>query len=202
VWYVSETASELFLYFIKVMSRWYEAMQIPKKKNLLICTIQSGCRQVRIGAMAITDRTFITEDGHKGRCELDSHADTCVAGANFCICEFDGMTCEVSPYLDNYESIKDVPIVAAATAWTNEETGETHILYFNQILWYGQKMSIGLLNPNQMRYYGHRLCNDVTDSNQDFGIDLPDQGMIIPFALSGTTVYFESRVPSKWELKN
>ena len=58
--------------------------------------------------------------------------------------EFDGMTCEVSPYSDSYESIKDVPIVAAATAWTNAETGETHILYFNQILWYGKKMLVSL----------------------------------------------------------
>ena len=104
-------------------------MRVPWRERRLICTVQSSHRHVRIGALAITDRTFITNEGYKGRCELDLHADTCVAGANFCICEFDGMTCEVSPYSDSYASIKDVPIVAAATAWTNAETGETHIFY-------------------------------------------------------------------------
>ena len=76
-------------------------------------------------------------EGQSGRCKLDSHVDTCVARANFAICEFDDMTCEVSPYTDSYESMKDVPIVGAATAWTKKETDETHILYFNQMLWYG-----------------------------------------------------------------
>jgi hypothetical protein len=101
---------------------------------------------------------------------LDSHADTCVAGANFVICVFNGITCEVSLYTDSYEAMKDVPIVGAATAWTNADTGETHILYFNQILCYGRKMPMSLLNPNQMQYFGHRNCNDVTDCNREFGI--------------------------------
>ena len=123
-------------------------------------------------------------------------------GLNFAICEFDGMTCEVSPYTDSYESMKDVPIVGAATAWKNEDTGETHILYFNQILWYGGKMPMSLINPNQTRYFGHSLCDDVTDRQREFGTLLEDYAMTIPFAMSGTTVYLESRVPSQWELEN
>ena len=167
-----------------------------------VCTVLSHHRHSRVGAIAISDRRFHTVEGHSGRCELDSHADTCVAGANFAICEFDGMTCEVSPYTESYESMKDVPIVGAATAWTNVETGETHILYFNQMLWYGGTMPMSLINPNQMRYFGHSLCDDVTDRNREFGILLEDYAMTIPFAMSGTTVYFESRVPSQWELQN
>ena len=163
-------------------------MQVPREERRLIRTMQLSRRHVQIGALAIRDRTFITKEGHKGRCELDLHADSCVAGANFCICEFDGMTCKVSPSSDKNELIKDVPIVAAATAWTDAKTGETHILYFNQILWYGQKMLVSLLNPNQMRYYGHKLCDDVTGHNQDFGISFPDHGVNIPFTMSGTTL--------------
>jgi hypothetical protein len=52
------------------------------------------------------------------------------------------------PYTDTYEAVKDVPIVSAATAWTNQETGESVILYFNQVLWYGKKMPVSLINPN------------------------------------------------------
>jgi hypothetical protein len=149
-----------------------------------------------VEAIAISDQRFHTVEGHNGRCKLDSHADTCVAGANFAICEFDGMTCEVLPYTDSYESIKDVPIVGA-TAWTNEETGETHILYFHQMLWYGGTMPMSLINPNQVRYFGHSLSDDVTNRHREFGIQLNDYAMTIPFAMSGTTVYFTSWVPSQ-----
>ena len=115
----------------------------------------------------MSNQRFHTVEGHSRRCELDLHADTYVAGANFAICEFDGMTCEVSPYTDSYESMKDVPIVGAAMAWTNEETGATHILYFHQMLWYGGKMPMSLISPNQMRYFGHSLCDDVTDRQRE-----------------------------------
>ena len=115
-----------------------------------VCTVLLHHQHSRVGAFAISDRRFHTVEGYSGRCVLDIHADTCVAGVNFAICKFDGMTCEVSPYTDSYESMKDVPIFKAATAWTNVETGETHTLYFNQMLWYGGKMLMSLINPNQM----------------------------------------------------
>ena len=52
-----------------------------------------------------------------GRCELDSHADTIVAGANCIIMHYTGNICDVSPYRDDYEAAKGIPIVTAATAW-------------------------------------------------------------------------------------
>jgi hypothetical protein len=74
-----------------------------------------------------------------------------VAGANFLAWYFTGMTCEVSPFTDEYEIMKDVPVVLAATAWTNDNTGETFVLLFHQqVLWYGNKLSYSLLNPNQI----------------------------------------------------
>jgi hypothetical protein len=48
-----------------------------------------------IGAIQMTDQVFQTEEGNVGNCEMDTHADTCVAGANFLACEFNGITCEV-----------------------------------------------------------------------------------------------------------
>jgi hypothetical protein len=88
------------------------------------------------------------------------------------MCEFDGMTCEVLQYTDSYEAMKNVPIVGEAMAWTNLETGETHILYFNQMLWYRGKMPMSLINPNQMRYFGHDVNDDITDQHREFGIHL------------------------------
>jgi hypothetical protein len=75
-----------------------------------------------IASINIKDSMFKTDEGCRGQCEMDTHADTCVAGGNFMACGFDGTTCEVTPFTDAYESMKDIPIVTAATAWTNEET--------------------------------------------------------------------------------
>jgi hypothetical protein len=118
-----QLATGYFYYLLYALHN--TAMQVCLNR---VCTVQSSHRHARVGAITITDRMFQTEEGHSGRCEMDLHADTCVAGANFVICTFDGITCEVSPYTDSYEAIKDVPIVGVATAWTNPKTGETHIL--------------------------------------------------------------------------
>jgi hypothetical protein len=66
--------------------------------------------------------------------ELDSHADTIVCGSNCTIIHFTGKECDVSPYTDTYEAIKSVPIVQAATAYDNPETGETTILILNEAI--------------------------------------------------------------------
>jgi hypothetical protein len=82
------------------------------------------------------------------RCELDSHADTCVAGPNFQVDENTGEHCDVSPYSNDYKPIKDIPIVNASTTFTDPNTGETIILRFNQVLWYGHRLAMSLINPN------------------------------------------------------
>jgi hypothetical protein len=158
-------------------------------------------RVTRVNSIQVTDERFITEDGKMAKCELDTHADTSIAGCNFRMCEFDGVTCEVVPFSEDYESTKDVPIVSAATAWTNEHTGETVVLYFHQMFWYGDKLANILINPNQIRRIGRPVCDDVTDKTRQFGINIDDK-FVIPFTMTGTTIYFETRVPSNWELEN
>jgi hypothetical protein len=123
-----------------------------------------------------------------------------VAGANFLAWDFTGTTCEVSPFTDEYESMKDAPVITAATAWTNDNSGETFILLFHQVLWYGNKLSHSLVNPNQIRHFGHGLCDDVTDTNRFFGIETED--VSIPFTMKGTNIFFETRVPTMWEMDN
>jgi hypothetical protein len=48
--------------------------------------------------------------------ELDSHADTCVAGANTRVMDYTDTKVSVSPFSDSYEAIKDVPIAMVAMA--------------------------------------------------------------------------------------
>ena len=57
-------------------------------------------------------------------------------------------------------------------------------------------MKNSLLNPNQLRHFGLEL-NDNPYSNTDFGIHTTSH--FIPFSVTGTIVYFRSRVPTEWE---
>jgi hypothetical protein len=69
------------------------------------------------------------------------------------------------------------------------------------VLWYGKRLQHILLNPNQIRHYGRPLCDNITDKVRPFGIEI-EREFIIPFTMSGTNIYFKSRVPSQWELDN
>ncbi len=166
-----------------------------------MATIKSGSRTRSIGAVARGGMDeFATDQGNVARCELDSHADTCVAGPDFLIFDYTGQQCDVTPYTNDYQPIISVSVVNAATACTDESTGETIILLHNQVLWYGKRMKMSLINPKQMRHYGVTVSDDPTDSTRVFGATLDDT--VIPFKMDGTVVYFKSRMPSRYELDN
>jgi len=97
-----------------------------------------------------------------GRIELDSHADTIVAGAKCIIMEYTEKVCDVSPYRDDYESVINIHIVHAATAWQSPHTGQTYILIFHEELWMGCHMKHSLINPNQLRHFGTKVQDDPT----------------------------------------
>jgi hypothetical protein len=79
---------------------------------------------------------------------MDTHADTCVLGINFIVLGYSGRVCDVYPYSQEYDAVKDVPIVRGATAVQDQDTGETHIMIINKGLWYGNRMNHSLINPN------------------------------------------------------
>jgi hypothetical protein len=58
--------------------------------------------------------------------------------------------CQVTPFHPKYEPIKDLPIVQAATACTDVETGKTFILIINEALHMGENLQSSYLNLNQM----------------------------------------------------
>ena len=90
-------------------------------------------------------------EGHRsGRCEMDSHADTCVAGSNCVILEYTGRTAEVEAYSPDYPS-KKVPIATVATAYDCPTSGATFVLIINEALYFGDSLSFSLLSPNQLR---------------------------------------------------
>ena len=82
-----------------------------------------------------------------GRCTLDSHADTTVAGKNCTIIKYTDRSCDVAPFSEKYTHMKDILIVSTATGFTSEN-GRNYVLVFHEVL-YMPNMRHTLTNPNQ-----------------------------------------------------
>lgn len=136
-----------------------------------------------------------------GRIECDTHADTCVAGANCVILSYTGKECDVSPYRDDYESVTNVPIVHAATAWTSKRTGQTYILVLNEALGMCDVMPLTLVNPNQLRHFGVKV-QDNPMSDRPLSIITEDNEFCMELAIEGTIVFAETHTPSSQELRD
>ena len=85
-------------------------------------------------------------------------------------------------------TVENVQVASGATAWTDQDTGITHIFVVHQGLWFGTKMPHSLMNPNQTRVHGFYVCYDPFDPNRSLGIVDTDSGMLIPLKMSGSTV--------------
>ena len=159
-------------------------------------------RQVHASRQSAFDpaRIDLPSAGTLGRNELDSHADSCVLGSNFIPLEYTGEYVDVSPFSPEYDSISNIPLVRAATIYTDPETGEERLLVVDQGMYFGKKMPHSLLNPNQIRSHGIRLSDNPFDHVQPFG--MADGDNFVPFKTSGTIIFFESRAPSMFEIMN
>mgnify|MGYP003326537431 FL=1 len=132
--------------------------------------------------------------------ETDSNADTCCLGKNWIVCEYTTRTADVFPYNDSYEPITNVPIVTAATAYTDNE-GQTFILIIHEALFYGDKMNHSLLNPNQIRNNSINYWDNPYDKERPLAIEIPHVTSI-PLQTKGTKIYFQSRTPTENELSS
>ena len=89
------------------------------------------------------------DDSRQGQCEMDSHANTCVAGNNCIVLEYTGRhaTGCVEAYSPDYPS-KQIPIATVATAYDCPDSGATFVLIINEALYFGDTLSFSLLCPN------------------------------------------------------
>ena len=79
------------------------------------------------------------------RNELDTRANTICVGHNWLILSPTGQTCDVRGFHEDFESIKDVPIVRAASVYT-DENGRRYLLIINEALHFGSGMDHSLIN--------------------------------------------------------
>jgi len=142
-----------------------------------------------------------TDDEHN-RSELDSHGDTCVAGANTLLLYFTEHKVSVSPFIGEYSPLQNVPIATVATAWDDPRDGSTILLIINEALYFGDRMSHSLLCPNQMRDNGIIVndCPNIYDSSSSHSIIIPGVGIDLPLYMRGTISYLDTRRPTDDEL--
>ena len=129
-----------------------------------------------------------------GRCELDSHADTIVAGKNCTVLHYTSNVCEVMPYSDEYEPVKNVPVVQAATGYTSSN-GRSYIIVFNEAL----SLDHSLINPNQLRHF-HTTVQDNPYQEGGMYIESPGGELVLGLESEGTTIFFDTWIPSKEDL--
>jgi hypothetical protein len=138
------------------------------------------------------------------RVELDSRANTCCVGKGFRVVEYSGQTCDVYPYNPTYKPKKGVPIVKAIMTF-DDEHGNTVILCFNQVLYFGNELEQSLLNPNQMRWNG-LIVDDCPvslshDGKSSHSIKIPDECACIPLKLHGCISYIPICFPTEKEME-
>lgn len=114
--------------------------------NSRIAAFSSNNRRV----ISTIKKLFTSIEIKQGKTKLDSLANSIIAGSNCYIMYYTNREYDVSPYINDYAPIKNVPIVQAATAYTLPFTGQTYILIFNEALWMGNQMDHTLVNPNQL----------------------------------------------------
>ena len=55
---------------------------------------------------------------------MDTHADTCCAGSNWNPMHYTGDICEVSPFLNNYAPVQEIPVARCCTVYTDYKRKE------------------------------------------------------------------------------
>jgi hypothetical protein len=143
---------------------------------------------------------------------LDSHADTCCFGDNCFVLSIDqSQSCQVSGFPSELGAV-DTPIASVAVAYDDPISFTTYILVFHQVLLV-KGLEHNLLSPYQIRSNGvevndnplstlvrHSKLADLPLTSHS--IILPDHYLQIPLKLRGVMSYFESRVPTAFEIQD
>ena len=156
---------------------------------------------IRIMASANLTNYSTTMDGTIGNNEIDNHADTICAGPNWKLLELTGEFCNVTPFSSDYKPKSNIPVAKCATTYTScQDSGQSVVLVADQVLWFGADLHCSLINPHQIRSFGHSVCDDPWDPHRDLGLDVG--ALFIPLLTSGPNLFFETHVTSQWELEN
>lgn len=105
-------------------------------------TLTRRCLMAITAINRIQDRSVMQvrqkDSIYQSTCELESHADTCIAGPNCKAIEDTGYTVHLSGFSNKlHGAIENAPIVKAVTAYDDQSTGITYILVLGQAIYLG-----------------------------------------------------------------
>ena len=129
--------------------------KISKKRNNLpnqrydIATVQSTWH-IRAASHIIYEPIANTRAFNKD----DTNADTCCLGRNWIITAYSRITADIYAYDKSIKPVENVPIVQAVTAYDCHHTKKMYLLQINEDLYYGNKLDLSLINPNQICAHG------------------------------------------------
>jgi hypothetical protein len=141
-----------------------------------------------------------TKSSESHRCELDSHADTFVAGSNTRLISTTRKVVNIHGFTKGVE-LKNVPIASIATVFV-DSNGNRILLVVHQALYLGAKHAVCLVNPNQLQNNSIAVHDRPSqfDSSSRHAIYLPESNMTIPLQLDGIISYFDSFKPTDEEM--
>jgi hypothetical protein len=179
---------------------------MSRRNRNLIGQVRSGKRYLTTAGIRVASAVHQVPETKVANAELDSHADTVVAGSTCRILELTEKSCIVYPYSEKYDPIQNVPIAKVATAYDHPVSGETFILIFGQALFMGDTMEHTLICPNQARFNGV-IIDDVPkhlspNQSSTHSIFFPNEGVRIPLQMNGVISCFKTRLPSEREIQN
>jgi len=168
--------------------------------------VKDGNKMIQVSRVKTVNRRIsrLKHQAHQvgifdGRIELDSHADTFVAGRNCLLMHYTERVCDVMPYSDEYQPRNNVPIVQVATGYTSMN-GRRYILIINEAL-YMPELDNSLMNPNQLRHYGI-IVQDNPYSTEPMVIEKigDEEEFIACLKSKGTNIYVDTWTPTDRDL--
>jgi len=131
---------------------------------------------------------------------MDTHAHGAALASNWRVVELTGEVVDVHGFSKSLKTMKDIPIVMAASIYVCPKTGREYLLIIDQAMYFGTLMDHSLINPNQIRQFGHSLCDDPYDPHRDLQLEADNSDLVVPFESDGPDIYFETRAPTDEEL--
>ena len=139
--------------------------------SLCIAPVRLGNRSI---SLACRDQV-LTREKFYGKTELDSHANTTVAGRN-CVPNWHmEIFCNVTPFSNTYEPMKYLATVSSATGFT-PTTGRQYIRVFHECL-YMTELSHTLINPNKLCHFQTQVQENPY-ATDPLSITSPDGNLI------------------------
>ena len=126
------------------------------------------------------------------------HADTTVAGRNCTVVHYTERSCDVAPFSDTYEPMKNISIITTATGFTST-TGRQYILVFNEAL-YIKYIDHTLINPNQLRHFDTEVQDNPYHATDPMSITSPNGEFMACLQSQGKNVFLNTWRPMKTQL--